>query len=546
MQRKQFTALLALANHVEGNTLDQDVVVATQGFRIGAVVVEPDLNRLVCGDDTASVEPRIMNVLCSLASKPGRVCSRDDLITDVWGVQFGGDESLSRAISILRKAIKGFGQNDIYIETIAKRGYRLVQSVEGNAAPAEAVTDSTSSVSAALGYDLRELPSIAVLPFENQSDESGHDYFIDGLMEEVVSGLTRIRTLFVIASGSSLALKGENIGSLEAASKLGVRYAVEGRVRRSGDRVRIWVQLIDAIDGRRVWHDKFDGALNEVFDLYDEVALGVAGVVEFSVQTQETLRANNHPTSDLRAYELYLRGLSRLRSYSKKGMYEALDLLHQALERDPNYALAHSLVASCHANIAQAGWSDDPLKDGQMIEHHIEASLINGPDDPQVVATASLACRVGGDHLAAKRLAEQAYALNSGSSFTQMVLGAAQVTDGNFDEAERLLNLSIRLDPYSPNRTLQVGFLAALQFARQDFDQAAVLANEGIRYSHSPPISGLLISALGHLGERKKAKEIMASLNERAMIDMDSAAATFFLEPSDIQLFHDGIAKVQA
>ena len=522
------------------------MVVAAQGYKIGTIDVVPELNRLECGGEATSIEPRIMSLLSTLASEPKRVFLRSELIEEVWGVQFGGDESLSRGISILRKAIKGFGESETYIDTISKRGYRLVQPVEGFSAKESPVADAAFAIVPTDPVDLRQVPSIAVLPFENQSDEGAHDYFIDGLMEEVVSGLTRIRTLFVIASGSTLAIKGENLTPNEAAAKLGVRYAVEGRARRSGDRIRIWVQLIDTVDGGQIWHGKFDGELGDVFDLYDEVAMGVAGVVEFSVQTRETLRAARRPTSDLRAYELYLRGLARLRTYTREGMYEALDLLNQALTLDPDYPLAHSLVASCHANIAQASWSDDPREDERMIEKHIEASLFNGPDDPQVVATASLACRVGGDHSAALHLAEQAYALNPGSSFTQMVLGAAKVASGDLDEAEDLLNLSIRLDPFSPNRTLQVGFLAAAQFAKSNFAQAAAFANEAVRYSLSPPISALLVSALGHLGQDDKAQKALNSLEARASITFDSAAATFFLDEDHVALFHEGIAKTHA
>lgn len=522
------------------------MVVAAQGFKIGAVDVVPELNRLECGGDETSIEPRIMSLLSTLASEPERVFSRSELIEEVWGVQFGGDESLSRGISILRKAIKGLGQSETYIETISKRGYRLVQPIEGLPAKNSSAADAAIAIVPNDPVDLREVPSIAVLPFENQSDEGAHDYFIDGLMEEVVSGLTRIRTLFVIASGSTLAIKGENLTPNEAAAKLGVRYAVEGRARRSGNRIRIWVQLIDTVDGGQIWHGKFDGELDDVFDLYDEVAMGVAGVVEFSVQTRETLRASRRPTSDLRAYELYLRGLARLRTYTREGMYEALDLLNQALMLDPDYPLAHSLVAGCYANIAQASWSDDPREDERMIEKHIEASLLNGPDDPQVVATASLACRVGGDHSAALHLAEQAYALNPGSSFTQMVLGAAKVASDDLDEAEELLKLSIRLDPFSPNRTLQVGYLAAIQFVKRDFVQAAAFANEAVRYSLSPPISALLVSALGHSDQHEKAQKALNSLEARATISFDSAAETFFLDERHIALFHEGIAKTRA
>ncbi len=183
-------------------------------------------------------------------------------------------------------------------------------------------------------------PSIAVLPFTNLSDDPDQDYFVDGLMEEVVTCLTRIRGLFVIASGSSFSLKGQSVPPMNAARKLGVRYLVEGSVRKAGDRVRISIKMIDGFVGSQIWAERFDGKLEDIFKLQDQVATAVAGVIETSVEKAEIVRALNRPTSDLKAYDLFLRGMTHFRTYRREEMFTALALMNQAIELDPNYALA--------------------------------------------------------------------------------------------------------------------------------------------------------------------------------------------------------------
>jgi TolB-like protein/class 3 adenylate cyclase len=207
---------------------------------------------------------------------------------------------------------------------------------------------------------LPDKPSIAVLPFQNMSGDPEQEYFADGMVEEIITALSRIRWLFVIARNSSFTYKGQSVDVKQVGRELGVRYVLEGSVRKAGQRVRITGQLIDATTGAHLWADRFDGSLEDIFELQDKVATSVAGVIEPTLQAAEILRSGERPTSDLTAYDLYLRALSHAYTWEKSDIITALDLLRQAIERDSHYGPALALAALCHYNLHVGGWTNDP------------------------------------------------------------------------------------------------------------------------------------------------------------------------------------------
>src|SRR6516162_7099617 len=198
---------------------------------------------------------------------------------------------------------------------------------------------------------LPDKPSIAVLPFQNMSGDPEQEYFADGMVEEITTALSRIRWLFVIARNSSFTYKGQAIDVKQVGRELGVRYVLEGSVRRAGQRLRITAQLIDAVADAHLWADRFDGSLEDVFDLQDQVAISVAGVIEPTLQAAEIRRSSHRPTHDLTAYDLYLRALALTFSWEKDAIIPALDLLERAIERDPGYGAALAQAARCHQDL---------------------------------------------------------------------------------------------------------------------------------------------------------------------------------------------------
>jgi len=215
-------------------------------------------------------------------------------------------------------------------------------------------------VSPAAALPLPDKPSIAVLPFQNMSGDPEQEYLTDGMVEDIIIALSRIRWLFVIARYSSFMYRGQAIDVKQVGRELGVRYVLEGSVRRAGSRVRITAQLIEAFTGAHLWADRFDGSLEDVFELQDKVAINVAGVIEPTLQAAEIRRSAEQPTNDLTAYDLYLRALALAFSWEKDAIIGARDLLGQAIERDPRYGLALALAARINVDLHVSGWTDIP------------------------------------------------------------------------------------------------------------------------------------------------------------------------------------------
>jgi TolB-like protein/class 3 adenylate cyclase len=207
---------------------------------------------------------------------------------------------------------------------------------------------------------LPDKPSIAVLPFQNMSGDPEQEYFVDGMVEEIITALSRIRWLFVIARNSSFTYKRQSPDLKQVGRELGVRYVLEGSVRKAGGRVRITAQLIDTAIGAHLWADRFDGSLDDVFELQDKVASSVAGVIEPALQAAELARSADRPTDDLTAYDLYLRAFPHAFSWDKRLIGHAIDLLGRATENDPRYGPALALAAYCHRQLDLSGWADDP------------------------------------------------------------------------------------------------------------------------------------------------------------------------------------------
>jgi TolB-like protein len=236
---------------------------------------------------------------------------------------------------------------------------------------------------------LPDKPSIAVLPFANMSGDPEQEYFADGMVEEIITALSRIRWLFVIARNSSFTYKRQVVDVKQVGRELGVRYVLEGSVRKAGGRMRITAQLIEAATGANLWADRFDGSLDDVFELQDKVAVSVAGVIEPELQTAEVGRSAERPTNDLTAYDLFLRALPRAESGEKDGIVEALDLLGRAVERDPRYGPALGLAARCHNRLHVSGWTDDPETTRRKGVDLARRALRVARDDPGVLSMAA-------------------------------------------------------------------------------------------------------------------------------------------------------------
>jgi adenylate cyclase len=248
---------------------------------------------------------------------------------------------------------------------------------------------------------LPDKPSIAVLPFANMSGDPEQEYFVDGMVEKIITALSRIRWLFVIARNSTFTYKGRPVDVKEVGRQLGVRYVLEGSVRRTGQRVRITAQLIDALTGTHLWADRFDGSLGDVFELQDQVAVSVVGVIEPALQVAEMRRSAARPTTDLGAYDLYLRALATFFPTTKERVLEALGLLDQALAIDRHYGPALSWAATCHLQVIRDGWAEDPESSRRKAGDLARQSLQVGENDPGILANGALVLAYFGEDVGA-------------------------------------------------------------------------------------------------------------------------------------------------
>jgi adenylate cyclase len=311
---------------------------------------------------------------------------------------------------------------------------------------------------------LPDKPSLAVLPFQNMTGDAEQDYFVDGIVEEITTAISRLPWLFVIARNSSFTYKGRAVDVKQVARELGVRYVLEGSVRKAGNRVRITGQLIDTASGAHIWADRFDGALDDIFELQDQVASGVVGAIEPKLRSAEIERAIRKPTESLDAYDLHLRALAEFRKWTPEGWREAIDLLGRALAIDPRYAPAAGLFAWCRVlqltNRAMATpWEEDLAEGVRFARRAIEA----GNEDPDALWMGGWTILVlGRDHTAGLSAIEHALALNPNSALAWTFFGWAQSLSNRSAMAIEALERAMRLSPLDP---LRWAFYAGLAFA---------------------------------------------------------------------------------
>jgi TolB-like protein/tetratricopeptide (TPR) repeat protein len=361
---------------------------------------------------------------------------------------------------------------------------------------------------------LPDKPSIAVLPFANMSGDPEQEYFADGMVEEIITALSRIRWLFVIARNSSFTYKGQAVDVKRVGRELGVRYVLEGSVRKGGNRVRITAQLIDAETGAHIWADRFDGALEDVFELQDRVATSVAGVIEPALQTIETRRSGERPTGDLTAYDLVLRAVPHVLSRDRDRLVLARELLGQAIKRDPHYGTALAWASTVYAQLYINGWVDDreaARREGVDFAHR---ALQAAPDDPEALAVSAFTFGyfTSEDIEAAKTMVDRSIALSPSRAHSWLVSGWIRLWAGELDVAIGHLSTSLRLNPRGvrPMHTLGIGiahFLShrfgdALPFLHASHQE---LPNFGMTYC-------FLAASYAHLGRLEEAQDMIARL----------------------------------
>jgi len=429
------------------------------------------------------------------------------------------------------------GRLDLDFEDIGQ------QQLKNIARPVRAYRVATSARGAITRHDadppLPDKPSIAVLPFQNISGDPEQEYFADGMVEEIITALSRIRWLFVIARNSSFTYKGRAIDVKQVGRELGVRYVLEGSVRRAGGRVRITAQLIDAASGAHLWADRFDGSLEDVFDLQDKVASSVGGVIEPALQTAETARSAHRPTNDLTAYDLHLRAYSMALS-SGKQFPDALGLLEQAIARDPRYGPALAQAAVCCVRLVVDGRSTDPDADALKGADFARRALEVAGDDPAIMANAAQALAYFGEDIGAmKALVDRALVLNPNFARGWHISGGLRMWAGEPDVAIEHVEIALRLSPRARVGT-SLAFMGRAYFLNRRFDDAVPKLLLAIQEDPSSPEPyRSLASCYAHMGRLDEAREVLKRL--RAITPVVVPRATPYRDAEQRELYLSGL-----
>lgn len=518
-------------------------------FLFGGYGLDPERRELKRGAEVIAIGPQVFDLLAYLVRNRERVVSKDDLLDAVWAGRIVSESTLTSHINAVRRAIGDSGEEQRLVRTIARKGFRFVAEVtetpssEGARPPREA----EPVVPAAPALALPDKPSIAVLPFQNMSGDPEQDYFADGVVEDVITALSRLRWLFVIARNSSFTYKGRAVDVKQVGRELGVGYVLEGSVRKAANRVRITGQLIDAATGAHLWAERFEGTLDDIFELQDQVAASVVGAMAPQLERAEIERAQRLPTTSLSAYDCYLRGLAHVHQGSREAVEAALPLFAQARELDPDFASAYGMAAWCYFWRKVNGWMTDRPREIAEGTRLARKAVELGRDDAVALTRGGHALGHFTDELdAGIALLDRAVVLNPNLAAAWFLGGYLRVWNGEADAAIAHFTKAMRLSPLDPEAyRMQAGMAAAHLFAGR-FDDASSWAEKAFRNLPSFLMVGCIIAASHALAGRSEPAERAMEHLHRLHPALRIATIKDWLpihRPEDLAIFSEGLRK---
>ena len=488
------------------DALAKDDVFLFEGFRLDRQA------RVLFRRDAAgafvpiAIGSRAFEVLDVLVGRAGDLVSRNEFMTAVWPATAVEDTNLNMQVAALRRILDDGRADGSCIQTVPGRGYRF-------AVPVTLVGADPAALRRNAPLPLPDKPSLAVMPFQNLSGDPEQEYFAEGMVDEIITALSRITWLFVIARNSSFTYKSQAVDVKRVGRELGVRYVLEGAVRKAGGRVRISAQLIDATTGAHLWADRFDGLLEDVFELQDKVAASVAGVIEPTLEVAETRRLADRPTSDLTALDFYLRALPDLDAFTKESLLRALDLLGHAIERDPHYGPALVLAAHCYTGLDVNRWAEDPEAARRTSIDLARRALRSAPDDPNVLAIAAAMLGYWGEDIAVSlALIDRCLTLNPSHARGWHWSALLRVFAGQPDVAIEHFQNYLRLSPRDRMAT-HLNVIGEAYFFSRRYDEAAANLLASLDLAPTFPVTYRVLAACyAHMGRLDDAREIVGRL----------------------------------
>ena len=457
------------------------------------------------GGEPLPVEPKVFDLLAFLIDNRERVVSKDDLIASVWNGRVVSEAALTTCINAARSAIGDSGRAQRLIKTLPRKGFRFVGSVRES-------------------HDLivPDKPSIAVLPFTNLSSDATQEYFAQGVVEEVITTLSRMRWLFIIARSSSFTYSSQTTDVHQVGRQLGVRYVLQGSVQKGAKRVRISARLIDAASSVHLWSGRFEGLMDDIFDLQDQLAASVVGAIAPELQRAEIERARRKPTSSLDAYDHFLRGIALeglaegLEQRTSEGTSKALKEFQEAISIDQTFAPAHGMAALCYAQRKAFGWMDEPQLQVYEAARLARRAIDTGVDDAVALGTGGYVLAFVAHELEAGAASvDRALTLNPNFAAGWLYSGWIKIWLGQPDEAVNDLLHAMRLSPLGRGIAGLQAAIAHAHFFAGRHNEAASCAQVALReHPYSHPGLRIAVASQAAAGKMDEAKSSAARLRQ--------------------------------
>ncbi len=513
-------------------------------------VLDPERRELTRGFEAISVGPQVFDLLVHLVQNRERVVSKDGLLDAVWNGRIVSESTLASHVNAVRKAIGDTGEQQRLIRTVSRKGFRFVGEVRE--APSFDGVRSLKTESAAPGEPAQTLPlpgkpSIAVLPFQNLSGDPEQEYFADGMVEDIIAALSRVRWLFVIARNSSFTFKGRAVDVKQVGHELGVRYVLEGSVRKAANRVRITGQLVDAATGVDLWAERFEGTLDDIFELQDQVAASVVGAIAPQLERAEIERAKRKPTESLDAYDHYLRGMANMQGGTREGINEALPLFRTAMRLDPDFASAYGMAAWCHFWRKVNGWmTDRPREVAEGVRLARRAVKLGQYDAVALARSGHALGHLAGDLDGGIALLDRALVLDPNLASAWFLGGFLRAWRGEPGAAIEHFERAMRLSPLDPELyRMQAGMALAYLLAGRS-GAASSWAEKAFRDLPSfLMVVGIIAASHALAGRVDEGRRAMRHLRQ-----LDPALRISNLKnwlplrrPEDVSTFAEGLRK---
>ncbi len=478
-------------------------------FKFADYLLDPERRELTQAGRVIAIGPQVFDVMVHLVENHDKVVAKDDLLLAVWGGRIVSESTITSHINAVRKALGDNGEEQHMVRTVARKGFRFVGEVtladkdDGGRSQGPDLASSGTAATQPYSLPLPDKPSITVLPFQNLSGDPDQEYFTDGIVEDIITALSRIKWLFVIARNSSFTYKHRAIEAADVGRELGVRYVLEGSVRKSGKKVRITGQLVDATTGAHLWAERFEGTFDDIFELQDRLAESVVGAISPQLERVEIERAKQKPTESLDAYDYYLRGMAKLHSGTREALDEALPLFYKAIALDQEFASAYAGAAWCFFWRKLNGWMVERTAEIAEGARLARLAVELGRNDAVALTRGGHALGHLTDDLdGGIALIDRARLLNPNLALAWFLGGVLRVFRGETESAIKDLAHAVRLSPLDPEMFRMQTGTAIAHFFAGNYEDALAWAEKALANLPSLLIAVAIVSASHALAGR--------------------------------------------